>query len=31
VARAALNRLAYRELEQKFMDACHKIFPPSDV
>lgn len=27
VARAPLNRLAYRELEQKFMDACHKIFP----
>jgi ribonuclease P protein component len=27
VARAALNRLAYVELEQKFMDACRKIFP----
>jgi ribonuclease P protein component len=29
VARAALNRLAYGELEQKFMDACRKIFPPA--
>ncbi|MGA3007771.1 MAG: ribonuclease P protein component [Opitutaceae bacterium] len=29
VARAALNRLAYRELEQTFVDACHKIFPPT--
>lgn len=27
VARAPLNRLAYRELEQTFMDACRKIFP----
>ncbi|MDE3083662.1 MAG: ribonuclease P protein component [Verrucomicrobiota bacterium] len=27
VARAPLNRLAYRELEQKFRDACRKIFP----
>ncbi|HTQ29839.1 MAG TPA: ribonuclease P protein component [Opitutaceae bacterium] len=31
VARTPLNRLAYRELEQKFMDACHKIFPPAHV
>lgn len=31
VARASLNRLAYRELEQKFMDACHKIFPSAHV
>jgi ribonuclease P protein component len=28
VARAALNRLAYVELEQKFVDTCRKIFPP---
>ena len=27
VARAALNRLEYREIEQKFVDACHKLFP----
>ncbi|HZP60461.1 MAG TPA: ribonuclease P protein component [Opitutaceae bacterium] len=27
VARASLNQLAYGELEQKFMTACHKIFP----
>ena len=31
VARAPLNRLAYRELEQKFMDACHHIFPSADA
>jgi len=31
VARTSLNRLAYRELEQKFTDACHKIFPPTHV
>jgi ribonuclease P protein component len=28
VARAALNRLEYREIEQKFVDACRKLFPP---
>jgi len=27
VARAALNRLEYREIEQKFVDACRKLFP----
>jgi len=27
VARASLNRLAYVELEQKFIDACRRIFP----
>ncbi|HSY53889.1 MAG TPA: ribonuclease P protein component [Opitutaceae bacterium] len=31
VARAALNRLAYGELEQKFVSACHKIFPPANA
>ncbi|MDB6168750.1 MAG: rnpA [Verrucomicrobia bacterium] len=29
VARAAVNRLEFRALEQKFIDACHKIFPSS--
>src|ERR1035437_5354435 len=27
VARVALNRLEYREIEQKFVDACRKLFP----
>ena len=27
VARAALNRLEYREIEQRFVDACRKLFP----
>jgi ribonuclease P protein component len=27
VARAALNRLEYCEIEQKFVDACRKLFP----
>lgn len=27
VARNALNRLEYRQIELKFIDACHKIFP----
>lgn len=27
VARNALNRLEFRQLEQKFVDACLKIFP----
>jgi len=27
VARNALNRLEYREIELKFVDACRKIFP----
>lgn len=29
IARSALNRLEYREIEQKFVDACRKLFPPS--
>jgi ribonuclease P protein component len=28
VARQALNRLEYRQIEQKFVDACRKLFPP---
>ena len=27
VARAALNRLEYKEIEQKFVAACRKLFP----
>ena len=27
VARSSLNRLEYREIEQRFADACRKIFP----
>jgi ribonuclease P protein component len=27
VARNALNRLEYREIEQRFTDACRKLFP----
>lgn len=27
VARAALNRLEYAEIERKFVDACRKAFP----
>jgi ribonuclease P protein component len=26
IARAAVNRLEYHEIEQKFVDACHKVF-----
>ena len=29
VARSSLNRLEYREIERKFVDACRKLFPPS--
>lgn len=29
VARHSLNRLEYREIEQRFSDACRKIFPPA--
>jgi len=29
IARNALNRLEYREIEQKFVAACRKIFPPA--
>ena len=31
VARAAVNRLDYPALEQKFTDACRKFFPPDHV
>ncbi len=27
VARAALNRLEYAEIERQFVDACRKVFP----
>ena len=27
IARAALNRLEYQEIEQKFVDACRRLFP----
>lgn len=27
IARAALNRLEYAEIEQKFVDVCRKLFP----
>lgn len=27
VARSSINRLEYRELERKFVDACRKVFP----
>lgn len=29
VARHALNRLEYRQVEQKFVEACRKNFPPA--
>jgi ribonuclease P protein component len=29
IARAALNRLEYREIERKFVDVCRKLFPPA--
>ncbi len=29
VARRALNRLEFRELERKFTDACRHVFPPA--
>jgi ribonuclease P protein component len=29
VARAAVNRLDYPALEQKFIDACRKLLPPA--
>lgn len=29
VARSSLNRLEYREIEQRFVTACRKIFPSS--
>lgn len=27
IARSSLNRLEYREIEQKFVDVCRKLFP----
>lgn len=29
IARSALNRLEYREIEQKFVETCRKLFPPA--
>lgn len=29
VARSALNRLEYAEIERRFVDACRKLFPPA--
>lgn len=29
VARSSLNQLEYREIEQKFVAACRRIFPPA--
>ena len=29
VARNAVNRLEYRQIEQKFVEACRRIFPPA--
>lgn len=31
VARSALNRLEYAELDRKFSEACRKLFPPVSV
>lgn len=31
VARGSLNRLEYREIEQRFTDACRKIFPTAQA
>ncbi len=31
VARSALNRLEYREIEQRFVTACRKIFPTAQA
>jgi len=31
VARGSLNRLEYRGIERKFVDACRKIFPTVDA
>jgi ribonuclease P protein component len=31
VARSSLNRLEYREIEQRFVTACRKIFPPAQA
>ncbi|MDF3056716.1 MAG: ribonuclease [Rariglobus sp.] len=31
VARSSLNRLEYREIEQRFTDACRKLFPSAQT
>jgi ribonuclease P protein component len=31
VARSSLNRLEYREIEQRFVTACRKIFPSAQA
>lgn len=31
VARNALNRLEYREIERRFVDACRKLFPSAQA
>lgn len=31
VARGSLNRLEYREIEQRFVNACLKLFPSAPV
>ena len=31
VARGSLNRLEYREIEQRFVTACRKVFPSAQV
>ncbi|MBW8780881.1 MAG: ribonuclease P protein component [Verrucomicrobia bacterium] len=31
VARTSLNRLEYREIERKFVEACRKVFPSAHV
>lgn len=31
VARSSLNRLEYREIEQRFVTACRKIFPSTQA
>lgn len=31
VARGSLNRLEYREIEQRFLDACRKVFPSAQA
>jgi len=31
VARSALNRLEYAEIERRFVDACRKVFPSTPI
>ena len=31
VARSALNRLEYAEIERRFVDACRKLFPSASL